>query len=80
MSRSYRHAAVYAPSSNKEFKVSSHRCQRRVVRHKLHACVDFDSLTLPLIPELSNFYDSDKDGYYKFFGDNDPDLLKLLRK
>ena len=81
MSRSYRQSSVYAPDSNKEFKLRSHRLMRRLVRQDLYDCEDFDSLVLPEMLEISRFRDSPKDGYCTFFGaERDPELRKLLRK
>jgi hypothetical protein len=80
MSRSYRKTPVYAPNSNKEFKLHSHRLERRTVRQQLHTCVNFDALVLPVTRELTDFYDSPKDGYCTFFTDADPEMRKLLRK
>lgn len=79
MSGSYRRSAVYAPLSHKSFKRASNRSLRRHCRSKLACCIDFDKLVLPIPRELSQIYDSPKDGCFSFFG-NEAEYKKFLRK
>ncbi len=81
MSRSYRKSPMIAPKSAKFFKQKSNRALRLTVSTKLRHVVDFDSLVLPIIRELSEIYDSPKDGKCNMFDSkDDPALPKLMRK
>ncbi len=82
MSRSFRRNPVLAPSSSKEFKGTTNRKFRTAVRKRLHNCADYDRLVIPVIREVSDLYDSPKDGCCTLFGapHDDPDFPKYLRK
>jgi hypothetical protein len=85
MSRSFKKSPVVSPSSSKEFNSKANRRQRHLVRAILHKMGDCDSIVLPLKREVSNLYDSPKDGRCNMFGtpttgEDGAWLKKLMRK
>lgn len=85
MSRSYKKSPVVSPSSSKEFNSKANRRERHKVHVLLKTTMDYSSLLLPLKREISNLYDSPKDGRCNMFGtpthgDQGAELKKLMRK
>lgn len=85
MSRSLKRSPVISPNSSKQFNSKANRRQRLMVRVLLETCLDLDSLVLPVKREISNLYDSPKDGRCNMFGmkltdEDGHELNKLLRK
>jgi hypothetical protein len=80
MARSVQKSPVISPFSAKFFKKKYHRALRIVVKRMLCEDVDFDNLVLPVIREMSNMYDSPKDGRCNYFGGPLDDVRKSMRK
>lgn len=85
MSRSFKKSPVVSPSSSKEFNSEANRRERHKVRMLLYTTVDYSDLVLPVKREVSNVYDSPKDGRCNMFGtstlgDEGVELKKLMRK
>lgn len=85
MSRSYKKSPVVSPSSSKDFNSKANRRERHKVRMLLSSSVDYTNLVLPVKREISNLYDSPKDGRCNMFGtpthgDEGIELKKLMRK
>ncbi|MDZ4834662.1 MAG: hypothetical protein SGJ27_12860 [Candidatus Melainabacteria bacterium] len=85
MSRSYKKSPVVSPSSSKQFNSKANRRQRHKVRVLLQTSVDLAFLVLPVKREISNLYDSPKDGRCNLFGtpshgEEGAELKKLMRK
>lgn len=88
MSRSFKKSPVVSPSSSKMFNSKANRAERKLVHTALHKLVlvdDRDDLILPLKREISNVYDSPKDGRCNMFGtnmhsDDGAWVKKLMRK
>jgi hypothetical protein len=87
MSRSFKKSPVVSPSSSKEFNSKANRAMRKLVRTALHKLTleENDSLILPLQREVSNIYDSPKDGRCNMFGsdmtgEDGAWVKKLMRK
>jgi len=85
MSRSFKKSPVVSPSSSKAFNSKANRRLRHKVRVLLLKTENADSLVLPLPREVSNIYDSPKDGRCNMFGtpttgDEGAELKKFMRK
>ncbi len=85
MSRSFKKSPVVSPLSSKVFNSKANRRERNKVRVLLNAVTDPDALVLPIHYEISNIYDSPKDGRCNMFGfsihgDECTELKKLMRK
>lgn len=85
MSRSFKSSPVVSPNSCKFFNTKANRRLRKKVRVILHTAVDFDAITLPVQREVSNIYDSPKDGRCNMFGtphhgEEGAELKKFMRK
>jgi hypothetical protein len=85
MSRSFKKSPVVSPSSSKFFNSKANRRMRCRVHVVLHTLKNIDSVVLPVKYEMSDIYDSPKDGRCNMFGtpttgSEGEELKKLLRK
>lgn len=87
MSRSFKKSPIVSPSSSKKFNSQANRRMRTRVHVMLAKLVlaPNDSIVLPVKRELSNIYDSPKDGRCNMFGtdmtgDDAAWVIKLMRK
>jgi hypothetical protein len=81
MSRSYQKSPVIAPNSNKAFKRQANRRLRHQTRALLYREGNAESLVFKIAREVSNIYDSAKDGKCNMFGGQlDEYTIKAMRK
>ncbi len=85
MSRSFKSSPVVSPNSCKFFNSKANRRLRKKVRVILSTSVEFDDVVLPIQREISNIYDSPKDGRCNMFGtprhgEEGAELKKFMRK
>jgi len=65
--------------SDKAAKRLASRKLRRLVRHDIRTCLDFDFLVLPVDREVSDVWDFPKDGKCHL-NPSWPEFAKLMRK